>query len=91
MVGEAATIPEAEAQVRACTPDLAVVDLILPGVYGMEGIERLKAVRPNLRVIVVSVIDNHVDLIRTAAARAGAEDFLPKEELSVEAVQSWLA
>jgi two-component system nitrate/nitrite response regulator NarL len=89
VVGEAGTIAEAEAQLRAQEPDLAVVDLILPGVDGIEGIARLKALAPDLRVILVSVIQAHVELIRAAAVEAGAEDFLPKEDLTPELVRLW--
>jgi len=89
VVGEAGTIAEAEAEVQAGEPHLAVVDLILPGVDGMKGIARLKALAPELRVILVSVIQAHGDLVRAAAIEAGAEDFLPKEDLTLELVRLW--
>ena len=54
VVGEAGDIPEAEAQVQALQPDLAVVDVMLSGVNGLEGTPRLKAVLPTLRLILVS-------------------------------------
>lgn len=89
IVAEARNIAEAELHVRTQKPDLAVVDLMLPDIDGMEGIARLKALCPHLRVILVSVIQAHVELIRAAAVEAGAEDFLPKDSLSVRVVQSW--
>ncbi len=89
VVGEAGTIAEAEAEVRAKEPDLAVVDLILPGIHGMEGVARLKALRPELRVILVSVHHDHVGLLRAAAVDAGAEDFVPKDDLDLELVRLW--
>jgi DNA-binding NarL/FixJ family response regulator len=89
IVAEARNIAEAELHVRTQKPDLAVVDLMLRDIDGMEGIARLKALCPHLRVILVSVIQAHVELIRAAAVEAGAEDFLPKDSLSVRVVQSW--
>jgi two-component system KDP operon response regulator KdpE len=89
VVGEASGIPEAEAQVRAQPPDLAVVDVILPGVNGIEGVPRLKAIAPNLRVILVSAYRDRAEVFRTAAAEAGAEAFIPKDDLDVEVVQKW--
>jgi DNA-binding NarL/FixJ family response regulator len=88
VVGGAGTIAEAEGHVEALKPDLALVDLMLPGVHGMEGIARLKALRPELRVIVVSVLQTHADLLRAATRDAGAEDFFPKDELSVRLLKS---
>jgi len=89
VVGEAGTIAEAETELQAQKPDLVVVDLILPGVDGIEGVARLKALAPDLRVILVSVIQAHVELIRAAAVEAGAEDFLPKEDLTPELMRLW--
>ncbi len=76
-------------RVRACAPDLVVVDLILPDVDGMEGISRLKALQPDVRVILMSVITSHVELMRAAAVEAGAEDFVPKDDLNVVRLRSW--
>jgi two-component system nitrate/nitrite response regulator NarL len=89
VVGEAGDIPEAEAQVQALAPDLAVVDVMLPGINGLEGIPRLKALAPTLRVILVSAHSDQADLLRTAAAQAGAETFVVKDDLELSVVQSW--
>jgi CheY-like chemotaxis protein len=48
-VGEVGDIPEAEELVAVLQPDLAVVDVILPGVNGVEGIARMNARRSSLR------------------------------------------
>ncbi|MDY7079674.1 MAG: response regulator transcription factor [Chloroflexota bacterium] len=89
VVGEAGDIPEAEAQVQALQPDLAVVDVMLPGINGLEGTPRLKALAPNLRVILISAHLNHAELFRTAATEAGAETFVPKDDLELNVVQEW--
>jgi DNA-binding NarL/FixJ family response regulator len=89
VVGEAGDIPEAEAQVQALRPDLAVVDVMLPGVNGLEGAARLKALAPALRVILVSAYADRGDLFRTAAQAAGAEAFIAKDDLDVSVVSAW--
>lgn len=89
VVGEAGDIPEAEPLVAALQPDLAVVDLMLPGVNGLEGIGRLKAQRSDLRVILISAHRNRTDLLHAAAEEAGAEAFLSKDELDLEVVGRW--
>ncbi|HHH40443.1 MAG TPA: response regulator transcription factor [Chloroflexi bacterium] len=89
VVGEAGDIPQAEAMVEELRPDLAVVDVMLPGVNGVEGVPRLKALAPNLRVILVSAYRDRADLFRTAAQEAGAEAFIPKDALDLDVVQAW--
>ena len=89
VVGEAGDIPEAERLVAAIQPDLAVVDLILPGISGVEGIAHIKALCPGLRVILISAHRNQANLLGAAAVRAGAEAFVPKDELDLNVVGTW--
>ncbi len=89
VVGEANDIQEAEAQVKTLQPDLAVVDVVLPGVTGIEGAPRLRAKAPNLRVILVSAHRDRAEVYLNAAKQAGAEAFVPKDDLDLALVQSW--
>jgi DNA-binding NarL/FixJ family response regulator len=89
VVGEAGSIPEAEELVQTLKPDLAIVDVMLPGINGLEGTPRLKALAPTLRVILVSAYRNRVELFRTAAAEVGAEAFISKDDLDLKVVQAW--
>ncbi|MFO7742676.1 MAG: response regulator transcription factor [Anaerolineae bacterium] len=89
VVAEAGGIPEAELEVCTEKPDLAVVGLMLPGVDGIEGIARLKAVHSELRVILVSVAREHAEVLRAAAVDAGAEGFVPKDDPDLERVRRW--
>ncbi len=89
VVGEAGDIPEAEAQVQTLQPDLAVVDVRLPGVNGVEGTVCLKALAPNLRVILVSAYRDQAEVFQTAAEEVGAEAFVPKDDLDLDVVQAW--
>jgi DNA-binding NarL/FixJ family response regulator len=89
VVGEAGDIPEAETLVQALQPDLAVVDVILPDVNGLEGTPRLKALAPNLRVILISAHRDRAELFQAAAEEAGAEAFISKDDLDLEVVRAW--
>ena len=89
VVGEAEEILEAEGMVVALQPDLAVVDLVLPGINGIEGIARLKALQPGLRAILVSVHRDQAHLLQAAAITAGAEAFVPKDALDLSVVKAW--
>ena len=89
VVGEAGDIPAAEALLPACRPDLAVVDIMLPGVNGLEGTPRLKAISPRLRVILVSAYSDQASLFQASARAAGAEAFVPKGSLDLPTLQGW--
>lgn len=89
VIGEAGDIAEAEAQVETLRPDLAVVDVMLPGVNGLEGTPRLKALHHNLRVILISAHHDRAGLFRQAAEEAGAEAFVAKDDLDLSMVQTW--
>jgi DNA-binding NarL/FixJ family response regulator len=89
VVGEASDISEAEKLVGTAQPDLAVVDVMLPDVSGLEGVSRLKAPCPALRVILISAYQDCAQVFRTAAEEAGAEAFIPKDELDLDVVRAW--
>ena len=89
VAGEAGDIPEAEALVRALQPDLAVVDVMLPCINGLEGTPRLKALAPTLRVILVSAHRDRADAFRTAAEEVGAEAFVAKDDLDASVARAW--
>jgi DNA-binding NarL/FixJ family response regulator len=90
VVGEAGDIPTAEALVRSLQPDLAVVDIMLPGINGLEGTCRLKALAPQLRVILTSAYRDRAEVYRTASTEAGAEAFITKDDLDVSSVRAWM-
>ncbi len=89
VVGEASDIPTAERLVATLQPDLAVVDIMLPDVNGLDGTRRLKAVAPQLRVILISAYRDQAEVYRAAAVQAGAEAFIAKDELDLSVVQTW--
>jgi CheY-like chemotaxis protein len=53
----AASAEEAILAYRRWTPDLAVIDLVLPGMNGWDLTEKLKADRPDCKIAVSSVLD----------------------------------
>jgi DNA-binding NarL/FixJ family response regulator len=90
VVGEAGDIPAAEKIIRATPLDLAIVDVMLPGINGVEGAARLKAIAPNVRVILVSAYPDRVNVFRQAARDAGAETFVAKDDLDLAMARSWI-
>ncbi len=76
VVGEAGTAEEALELVERTAPDVAVVDLNLPGVDGVELIGRLAVVAPRVATLVLTMLSD--DSV-TAAVRAGANGYLLKD------------
>ena len=62
--------------------DVVLMDLNLPRMNGFEATQRIKALDPGIRVIVVSLHD--AEEFRIAAQRAGAEDFVTKQEFAAK-------
>lgn len=89
VAGEAGSVPEALELLPAISPDLAIVDINLPGINGIEGTLLLKHAMPSLRVILISAYADQSSLLKQAAARVGAECFLSKDQLTPEVIQSW--
>ena len=77
VVGEAADGEEAVEAVVRLEPDVALVDLVMPRVDGIQAIGRIRAERPEARVIVLT---SFVDEDRMLpAVRAGAVGYLRKD------------
>jgi DNA-binding NarL/FixJ family response regulator len=65
-------------QVRATEPDIVIMDINLPGKSGIEGVETLKKVFPNLKVLMLTVFEDEDKIF--AAIKAGAMGYLLKKD-----------
>lgn len=84
VAGEAASGDEALARVRANDYDVAVLDLSMPGLSGIDLVRRVKLEKPALRVLVLSM---HAEQQYAARAlRAGASGYLTKEAAPAQLV-----
>ncbi|MCC7217213.1 MAG: response regulator transcription factor [Burkholderiales bacterium] len=84
VVGEAGDGHEVLARVRGMDFDVLLLDMSMPGRSGMELIRQVKAERPKLRVLVLSMHEEHQYAVR--AIRAGAAGYLTKESAALELV-----
>jgi DNA-binding NarL/FixJ family response regulator len=57
-------------------PDLVLMDVRMPGTSGIEATAEVKAVRPDVAVVMLTVSEDEADLF--AAIRAGAQGYLLK-------------
>lgn len=76
--GEADVASEALTAIERLNPDLALVDISLPGRSGLELIKDLRAARPDTSVLVISMHDEA--LYAERVLRAGGRGFIMKQE-----------
>lgn len=74
--GEAGSAVEALSTIGNCSPDLAIIDISLGGMNGLELIKQLQAQRPQLLILVVSMHDESLYAERVLAA--GAKGYIMK-------------
>ena len=77
VAAEAGNHEEALAAVRSVGCDVVILDISMPGRSGMETLTYLKQVRPDLPVIVLSVLP--VEQIGVPVLRAGGSSYLTKD------------
>lgn len=65
-------------------PDVALIDLAMPGLGGIEVIQRIKAADPNARLIILTTYDVDEDI--ELAFKAGAQAYLLKDVMSEDLV-----
>lgn len=80
VAGEAVNGDEVMARVRAGGFDLLLLDMSMPGKSGIELIKWVKATRPELAVLVLSM--HQEDQYAVRAIRAGASGYVTKEAAS---------
>jgi DNA-binding NarL/FixJ family response regulator len=80
-VASASTGEQALALARAFAPDLVFMDISMPGMGGVEATRRLKALRPQTVVVVLSLYGSDGQW-RQAALGAGADHVIDKAEVT---------
>jgi len=81
-VGEAGDATEAVALAAEAKPDVALVDLSLPGSPGAEALQRLRRVSPGTKVLILTMSASEDDIF--GALQAGACGYLLKDSSEEE-------
>jgi two-component system, NarL family, invasion response regulator UvrY len=82
--GEAETAEQVLTQVRTATWDLLILDITMPGRSGLDILADLKSLRPELRVLVLSM--HSEDQYGKRVLKAGAFGYLKKESAPEELI-----
>ena len=86
VVGEAATGEEAVARTLELSPDVVLMDVKMPYLSGIEATRRIRAVQPEIRILMLTVSDKDEDLL--GALKAGARGYLLKNAEAREVLEA---
>jgi DNA-binding NarL/FixJ family response regulator len=76
-VGTFASMEDALAKIVSLAPDIALCDIELPGMSGIEGVRRMKALLPDLQILMLTVFADNDHVFE--AICAGASGYLLKD------------
>jgi len=86
IVGEARDGQQVLKVVRETDFDVLLLDMSMPGKSGMELIKQVKSEKPRLRILVLSMHEEHQYAVR--AIKAGASGYLTKDSASTQLVSA---
>lgn len=76
VIGEAQSGGEAVQKFRELRPDLVTMDLLMPGMGGIDAVREIVAIDPHARVLMCSAMGQQSLVLE--ALQAGARDFVVK-------------
>ena len=76
VVGEASTGKEAVEKYQRLHPDLVTMDIVMPGMGGIEAVKAIMKIDPNAKILMCSAMGQKALVIE--AIQAGAKDFVVK-------------
>ncbi len=86
VVGQAVNGKEALAQVEVLSPDIVIMDIMMPEMNGLEATKRIYEEYPQTRVVMLSQYDDEENIL--AAEQLGAHGFIPKRAASSQLVNA---
>lgn len=70
-------------------PDITLMDIVMPGMDGLEALRQIKSTDPAARVLIVSAMGNKAMVV--SAVQAGAQNFVVKPKSLEELLPQLLA
>ena len=86
VVAEAADGRQAVQQAEATEPDVAVVDIAMPNLSGIEAAERITSAYPNTAIVILSMHSDEGYVLR--ALKVGAKGYLLKDSAESDLIEA---
>jgi two-component system response regulator NreC len=86
VVGEASDGRQAVEQAEATKPDIVVLDIAMPNLSGIEAAQRITALLPHTRIIILSMHSDEGYVLR--ALKAGAKGYLLKDSAENDLIEA---
>lgn len=77
VAGEAESAEGAVARAEEYRPDIVLLDLLMPGLSGLDVVEKITAVSPDTQVVVLTGSESEEDMLR--ALKSGARGYIVKD------------
>jgi len=61
---------------KGLRPDLVLMDLLMPGIDGLQTLEQLRQLQPGVKVVILSCVGDTKKVVQ--AMRLGAQDYITK-------------
>src|SRR6201984_1804880 len=61
---------------KGLEPDMVLLDVLMPGIDGLQTLEQLRQMRPGVKVVMLSCVSDTRKVVQ--AMRLGAQDYLTK-------------
>src|SRR5690242_1857910 len=61
---------------KGMQPDLVLLDVLMPGIDGLETLEQLRELKPGVKVVMLSCVSDTKKVVQ--AMRLGAHDYITK-------------
>ena len=85
VVGEAADGGAAFSEIEHLAPDVAIVDISMPGMNGIELTRRIKASNPGVKIMILSMYDNEEYVDRLI--RLGVMGYMVKDDAIIDVAE----
>jgi len=86
VVAEASDGRQAVAQAEATQPDVAVIDIAMPNLGGIEAAQRIASVLPNAAIVILSMHSDEGYVLR--ALKVGAKGYLLKDSAEGDLIEA---
>ena len=86
VVAEASDGRQAVEQAEATQPDVAVVDIAMPNLSGIEAAQRISAALPHIAIVILSMHSDEGYVLR--ALKAGAKGYLLKDSAEGDLIEA---